>query len=203
CSARWRRRWYSCAPAAVAARRPWAAMSPELLAAPDPRVVAADVARALEEEVGSGDVTAALLPAEVAGAARVLCRESATIAGQAWFEACFHALDPSARVQWAVAEGSRVGPGTVLCRIEGRLRAILSAERPALNFLQTLSGTATVARAFADAVAGTGARVLDTRKTLPGLRYAQKYAVRAGGAHNHRMGLYDAVMLKENHIAAA
>ena len=178
-------------------------MSPEPLPPPDPLAVQADVARALEEDLGPGDVTAQLLPAGAIGAATVVCREAATLAGQAWFEGCFRALDGNARVEWLAAEGSQVAAGSLLCRIGGRLRAIVSAERPALNFLQTLSGTATSARAFVDAVAGTGARILDTRKTLPGLRYAQKYAVRAGGAHNHRMGLHDAVMLKENHIAAA
>jgi len=133
----------------------------------------------------------------------VVCRQAAVIAGRPWFDGCFTALDPTVRIEWNVAEGERVGAGTTLCAIAGATRAIVSAERPALNFLQTLSATATVAAAYVEAVSGTGARILDTRKTLPGLRHAQKYAVRAGGADNHRMGLYDAVLLKENHIAAA
>lgn len=178
-------------------------MSPDPFAAPDPEQVQADVARALAEDLGPGDVTAQLLPAEAMAQAAVVCKDAAIIAGQPWFDACFRALDAGVRIEWAVAEGQPVEPGTRLCRVVGRLRAILSAERPALNFLQTLSATATTAAAFAAAVEGTGARILDTRKTLPGLRHAQKYAVRAGGAHNHRMGLHDAVLLKENHIAAA
>lgn len=169
----------------------------------DPAQVQADVARALAEDGAREDVTAQLLPADAEATATVTCREAATLAGRPWFDACFLALDPDVRITWEFAEGARLAAGSVLCRIEGKLRAILSAERPALNFLQTLSGTATVAAAFAAAVAGTPARILDTRKTLPGLRHAQKYAVRVGGASNHRMGLHDAVMLKENHIAAA
>ena len=178
-------------------------MQSEPLAPPDPAQVRADVERALAEDLGSGDVTADLLPANARADATVVCRQAATIAGQAWFERCFHALDPEVDIAWAVAEGQRVPAGALLCRLRGRVRALVSAERTALNFLQTLSATASVARAYADAVSGTAARILDTRKTLPGLRHAQKYAVRAGGAHNHRMGLYDAVMLKENHISAA
>jgi nicotinate-nucleotide pyrophosphorylase (carboxylating) len=164
--------------------------------------IEATVRAALAEDLGPGDATAALLedgPAE----AHVVCKDAAVIAGGPWFEACFRALDPAARIDWRVSEGQRVEPGTILCTIHARARAIVSAERSALNFLQTLSATATTTAAYAEALAGTRTRVLDTRKTLPGLRLAQKYAVRAGGGVNHRIGLYDAVMLKENHIAAA
>lgn len=169
---------------------------------PPAETIAADVARALAEDVGSGDVTAALLP-DVADIAYLLCKEDAVIAGRPWFDACHRALDPQVRIDWRVGEGDRVAAGTVLATLSGRARALVTAERAALNFLQTLSGTATVTAAYADAVRGTRTRILDTRKTLPGLRLAQKYAVRCGGGLNHRIGLYDAVMLKENHIRAA
>jgi len=171
-------------------------------APPDPAVVAADVARALAEDLGTGDVTAALLPDE-ASAAYVLCKEDAVLAGRPWFDATMRALDPQVRLDWHAADGDRVAAGTVVCTLAGRSRALVSGERTGLNFLQTLSGTATATAAFVAALAGTRTRVLDTRKTLPGLRQAQKYAVRAGGGVNHRQGLYDAVMLKENHIRAA
>ena len=170
---------------------------------PDPAIVAADVARALAEDIGSGDVTADLLP-DVAADAYVVCKqERAVIAGRPWFDACFHALDADAAIVWNIEEGAHVGQGAVLCRLHGHSRALLSGERTALNFLQSLSATATATADFVAAVAGTRATVLDTRKTLPGLRLAQKYAVRAGGGSNHRIGLYDAMMLKENHIMAA
>ncbi|MDH7454155.1 carboxylating nicotinate-nucleotide diphosphorylase [Luteimonas composti] len=168
---------------------------------PDPRQVEADVARALAEDVGSGDATAALLP-DGPDQAYLLCKEDAVVCGRPWFDACHRALDPQVRIDWRVAEGDRVAAGTVLATLQGRARALVSAERASLNFLQTLSGTATATAAHVAAVAGTGARILDTRKTLPGLRAAQKYAVRTGGGDNHRMGLYDAVMLKENHVRA-
>lgn len=164
--------------------------------------IAADVERALAEDLGSGDVTAALLP-DAPAQARLLCKEEAVIAGGPWFDACLRALDPDVRIDWRAGEGDRVDAGTVLADVAGRTRALLSAERAALNFLQTLSGTATATAAFVEAVRGTRARILDTRKTLPGLRLAQKYAVRAGGGDNHRIGLFDAVMLKENHVRAA
>ncbi|MCR6685351.1 carboxylating nicotinate-nucleotide diphosphorylase [Pseudoxanthomonas sp.] len=169
---------------------------------PPDATVLEDVRRALAEDLGSGDVTAALL-ADVPERAYLLCKQDAVIAGRPWFDACHRALDPQVRIDWKVAEGERVTAGTVLALLEGRSRALVSAERTALNFLQTLSGTATATAAHVDAVRGTGAVILDTRKTLPGLRLAQKYAVRAGGGHNHRIGLYDAVMLKENHIRVA
>ncbi|MCI2263069.1 carboxylating nicotinate-nucleotide diphosphorylase [Xanthomonas indica] len=170
--------------------------------APAADLIAADVARALAEDLGSGDVTAALLP-DRADSAYLLCKQDAVIAGRPWFDACHRALDPQVRIDWQVAEGQRVAAGTVLALLHGRSRALVSAERASLNFLQTLSATATATAAYVAAVAGTGARILDTRKTLPGLRLAQKYAVRCGGGSNHRIGLYDTVMLKENHIHAA
>jgi nicotinate-nucleotide pyrophosphorylase (carboxylating) len=168
----------------------------------DPSVVAGDVARALAEDLGSGDVTAALLEDEPQ-VAYVLCKEDAVIAGRPWFDACMRALDPQVGLAWRVAEGDRVAAGTVVCTLGGRSRALVSGERTGLNFLQTLSGTATRTAEFVAALAGTRTRVLDTRKTIPGLRMAQKYAVRVGGGVNHRIGLFDAVMLKENHIRAA
>ncbi len=173
-----------------------------MLAPPDVERVRFDVNVALAEDLGSGDVTAALLP-DVADSAYLLCKEDAVVCGRPWFDACHHALDPDADIQWRVSEGDRVAAGTVLAILRGRSRALVSAERTALNFMQTLSGTATTTAAYVDAVAGTGTRILDTRKTIPGMRHAQKYAVRAGGGCNHRMGLYDAVMLKENHVRAA
>lgn len=172
------------------------------LAAPPEAVVAADVARALEEDLGAGDATAALLP-DTGESAYLLCKQDAVLCGRPWFDACHRALDPAVRIDWRVAEGARVRAGAVLALLHGRARALVSAERAALNFLQTLSGTATATAAYVDAVRGTKARILDTRKTLPGLRHAQKYAVRVGGGDNHRMGLHDAVMLKENHVRAA
>ncbi|MBW8311810.1 MAG: carboxylating nicotinate-nucleotide diphosphorylase [Rhizobium sp.] len=174
----------------------------EPLSPPPADVVAADVARALAEDIGPGDATADLLPDEPARA-YVIAKEAGVIAGRPWFDACFLALDPNARLDWRVREGQAVAAGTVLVTLAGRSRALVSAERPALNFLQTLSATASRTAECVAAVAGSRTRVLDTRKTLPGLRQAQKYAVRAGGGSNHRMGLYDAVMLKENHIHAA
>lgn len=165
--------------------------------------IEADVARALAEDLGSGDATADLLPADAHARARILCREAAVVAGGPWFDACFRALDPDARLTWSVREGEAVAADTVLCEAEGRARALVSAERSALNFLQLLSATATATARFVEAVRGTRARILDTRKTIPGLRRAQKYAVLAGGGVNHRIGLFDAVMLKENHIIAA
>lgn len=169
---------------------------------PDPELVATDVARALAEDIGPGDVTADLLP-DAPAQAWVVCKQEAVIAGRPWFDATFRALDGDARIDWNVAEGQRVAAGTVLCLLHGRSRALVSGERTALNFLQALSATATATARFVEAVSGTGARILDTRKTLPGLRLAQKYAVRAGGGCNHRLGLHDAMMLKENHILAA
>lgn len=172
------------------------------LVAPPAEVVADDVARALAEDIGSGDVTAALLP-DVADSAYLLCKEDAVVCGRPWFDACHRALDPDVRIDWRIDEGDRVKAGTVLATLQGRARALVSAERASLNFLQTLSGTATTTADYVAAVRGTGAKILDTRKTIPGLRLAQKYAVHAGGGVNHRIGLFDAVMLKENHVRAA
>ena len=169
---------------------------------PADAVVAADVARALAEDLGSGDVTAALLP-DTSDIAYLLCKEEAVVAGRPWFDACHRALDPAVTIDWRVSEGDRVRAGTVLATLAGRSRALVSAERASLNFMQTLCGTATTTARHVEAVRGTGARILDTRKTLPGLRLAQKYAVRCGGGDNHRIGLFDTVMLKENHIRAA
>ncbi|HET9404756.1 MAG TPA: carboxylating nicotinate-nucleotide diphosphorylase [Burkholderiales bacterium] len=162
-----------------------------------------NVAAALAEDVGDGDATAPLTPAGKPARAVVTCRQEAIVCGQPWFDACFLKLDPKARIQWAVHEGARVIAGTGVCTVEGEARALLAAERSGINFLQTLSAVATATRRLVDAAAGTRARIVDTRKTLPGLRLAQKYAVRIGGGANHRMGLYDAMLIKENHIAAA
>ena len=161
-----------------------------------------DVRRALNEDIGTGDLSAALLPDRPAQA-RIIAREPAVICGLPWALRCFAALDPQALFELPVHDGDRVTVDAVVLTIHAHSRALVSAERSALNFLQTLSGTATETARYADAVAGTCTRLLDTRKTLPGLRLAQKYAVRAGGGNNHRMGLYDAVLIKENHIAAA
>ena len=169
---------------------------------PPAEAIAANVAAALAEDIGSGDVTAALLP-DGPDIAYLLCKENAVICGRPWFDACHRALDPDVRIDWRIAEGDRVAKGTVIATLAGRSRALVSAERASLNFLQTLSGTATVTASYVDAVRGTGAKILDTRKTIPGLRLAQKYAVLVGGGSNHRIGLYDTVMLKENHIRAA
>ncbi|MET0893202.1 MAG: carboxylating nicotinate-nucleotide diphosphorylase [Pseudoxanthomonas sp.] len=175
---------------------------PRDLSPPPAHVVADDVARALAEDVGTGDVTAALLP-DVADIAYLLCKEDAVVAGRPWFDACHRALDPAVVIEWRVQEGDCVPAGTVLATLSGRARALVSAERASLNFMQTLSGTATTTAAYVKVVEGTGASILDTRKTLPGLRLAQKYAVRCGGGSNHRIGLFDTVMLKENHVRAA
>lgn len=174
----------------------------EGLEAPPVTAIEVDVRRALDEDIGSGDLSAALLPPRTAQA-RIIAREEAVVCGLPWVLRCFAALDPGARFHIGVRDGERIAADAELLRIEADVRALVSAERCALNFLQTLSGTATATSVYVDAVAGTGLKVLDTRKTLPGLRLAQKYAVRAGGGANHRTGLYDAVLIKENHIAAA
>ena len=170
---------------------------------PDAAVVAQDVARALSEDFGSGDATADLLPATAMASATVITREHAVLCGTAGFDDCFRARDANFVIEGQARDGDRVAANSTLCTLRGNARALVGAERSALNFLQTLSATATVAAQFADAVRGTRTRILDTRKTLPGLRYAQKYAVRCGGATNHRIGLFDAILIKENHIAAA
>jgi nicotinate-nucleotide pyrophosphorylase (carboxylating) len=161
------------------------------------------VAASLAEDVGTGDLTARLIPADVNARGRVITREPAVICGTAWFEAAFEALDPSSAVLWHVTDGDFAQPGQPLCDVMASARALLTAERTALNFLQLLSATATNTRRFVEAIAGTRARIVDTRKTLPGLRLAQKYAVSVGGGANHRIGLYDGILIKENHVIAA
>lgn len=161
-----------------------------------------NVRRALAEDVGSGDITAQLIPAERLAHASVITREAAVASGSAWVDAVFRQLDPRVAVHWLVTDGEQVAANQVLFQLEGPARALLTGERTALNFLQTLSGVATRCRYYADLVEGTGVRLLDTRKTLPGLRLAQKYATTCGGCYNHRIGLYDAFLIKENHIAA-
>jgi len=162
-----------------------------------------NVNAALAEDVGSGDLTALLTPVGSVAIANVVSRGDTVLCGQAWFESCYQQLDPRVAVDWTVAEGTRTRAGDVVCTLGGPVRALLTGERTALNFLQMLSGVATVTRRYVDAVAGTRAAIVDTRKTLPGLRIAQKYAVKIGGGVNHRIGLYDGILIKENHIAAA
>lgn len=164
--------------------------------------IQANVRAALAEDVGSGDITAQLIPAERDASARIITRENATLAGTAWVDEVFRQVDPRVQVNWQVRDGEQVSADQTLFTLEGPARALLTGERSALNFLQLLSGTATRARHYADLVDGTGVKLLDTRKTLPGLRLAQKYAITCGGCHNHRIGLYDAFLIKENHIAA-
>ncbi len=161
------------------------------------------VSRALREDVGSGDVTANLIPVRAQARAQVLCRESAVLCGSPWFSETFRQLDPAVQVGWRLAEGQLAAPNSILCELSGPARAILTGERTALNFLQLLSATASITHRHVEALAGTACQILDTRKTIPGLRSAQKYAVRCGGGVNHRIGLYDMVLIKENHIAAA
>jgi nicotinate-nucleotide pyrophosphorylase (carboxylating) len=170
---------------------------------PDKAAIAADVQRALQEDIGTGDLTAGLIPAAKQAEAVILCRESAIVCGGAWVDAAFRQVDDRIEVSWQPQDGDRVQPNAEVCTIRGPARGMVTAERTALNFLQTLSATATRARRYADAVAGLPVRLLDTRKTIPGLRAAQKYAIRCGGCDNHRQGLFDELLIKENHIAAA
>jgi nicotinate-nucleotide pyrophosphorylase (carboxylating) len=169
----------------------------------DAAQIALDIERALGEDLGRGDATAELLPMDAQAFAELTCRDDAVIAGTGWFDACFRRLDPAARIDWHVVDGQRATAGAVICSLSGHARSLVTAERSALNFLQLLSGTATTTAAYVAAIAGTGVRILDTRKTIPGLRMAQKYAVRCGGGYNHRIGLFDAILIKENHIIAA
>lgn len=169
----------------------------------DPRIIENNVRTAIEEDVGINDYTAQLIHAEQQAEATIICREPAIICGIPWVEACFKQIAPNANIEWLVSEGDEVLANHLLCKITGNARQILSAERCALNFLQTLSATATVTKKYVDAIQGTHARIMDTRKTLPGLRIAQKYAVSVGGGLNQRLGLYDGILIKENHIAAA
>lgn len=166
-------------------------------------LIQAQVQLALDEDIGDGDITAALIPESQQSTATVISRDAATICGRDWVEQAFWLLDEHINITWEVADGDQVVPNQLLCTIKGSSRAILTAERTALNFMQTLSGTATSTRNFVDVLAGSGITLLDTRKTIPGLRDAQKYAVTCGGGSNHRIGLYDGVLIKENHIAAA
>ena len=162
-----------------------------------------NVKDALDEDIASGDLTAQLLPETASARAQVITRQSGVLCGTQWFDACFQALDPDCVITWHAHDGDSIRPGQTLCELSGRARALLTGERPALNLLQTLSGTATATRRYVDVVAGLPVKIMDTRKTLPGLRHAQKYAVRTGGGHNQRAGLYDGILIKENHIAAA
>ncbi|MCB1677142.1 MAG: carboxylating nicotinate-nucleotide diphosphorylase [Halioglobus sp.] len=172
------------------------------LTEPDAQVVHDNVRAALAEDVGSGDISAALIPAQRRAEARVITRENGVLCGRPWAAAVFAAVDPAIEVTWHKTDGDTVTAGATVCTAQGPARSLLSAERCALNFLQLLSGTATLCRSYADLVRGTTAKLLDTRKTIPGLRIAQKYAVRCGGCHNHRIGLFDAFLIKENHISA-
>ena len=169
---------------------------------PDPDAVIANVRAALSEDIGDGDITAALIPAANRASARVITREDGVLCGRAWVDAVFRELDPALDIEWLAQDGDPISAGETLFTLTGAARSILTGERCALNFLQLLSGTATTCRRYADLVGDSGTRLLDTRKTIPGLRLAQKYAVRCGGCHNHRIGLYDAFLVKENHILA-
>lgn len=183
-------------------------LTPEaaLISAIDDETLALEIERnvstALAEDVGSGDLTALLTPPDQRARAQVICREAAVLAGTRWFDAVVRRLDDTARIDWSARDGAPISANQVVCELFANARALLTAERTALNFLQLLSATATATRRYVDAVAGSGAQIVDTRKTLPGLRLAQKYAVACGGGANHRLGLYDAILIKENHIAA-
>jgi len=162
-----------------------------------------NVTNSLDEDIYTGDLSAQLLPATLISTAQIITRQQGVLCGTQWFDACFRMQDPECAINWLARDGDRISAGQALCEVQGRTRALLSAERSALNLLQTLSGTATRTRLYVDAVAGINVKIMDTRKTLPGLRQAQKYAVRVGGGHNQRAGLYDGILIKENHIAAA
>jgi nicotinate-nucleotide pyrophosphorylase (carboxylating) len=162
-----------------------------------------NVTESLEEDIRSGDLSAQLLPETLVSTAQIITRQNCVLCGTQWFDECFRMLDPGCKIDWLAKDGDRISAGQTLCEIRGRARALLSAERNALNWLQTLSGTATRTRHYVDAVDGIIVKIMDTRKTLPGLRQAQKYAVRVGGGHNQRIGLFDGILIKENHIAAA
>jgi nicotinate-nucleotide pyrophosphorylase (carboxylating) len=166
-------------------------------------LVARNVAQALAEDIGAGDLTAQLIPADQQAVATIISREDAVICGIDWVNACFNSLDNDVKIKWLVNEGEKITSNQLLCEISGNARALLTAERCALNFLQTLSAVATQTRAYVDAISGTKVQILDTRKTLPGLRLAQKYAVTVGGGFNQRLALYDGILIKENHIISA
>jgi len=165
--------------------------------------IRANVRASLDEDIGSGDLTAQLITEHAQACATIITREAAVLCGTLWFEECFLSLDPDCKITWKIQEGAVVEANQTLCEVRGNARAMLSAERPALNFLQTLSAVATLTRRYVEATKGTQAKIMDTRKTLPGLRMAQKHAVKVGGGHNQRIGLFDGVLIKENHIAAA
>lgn len=162
-----------------------------------------NVSAALKEDIRDGDLTAQLIAHTQTASASIVSRQEAVLCGTLWFEECFFSLDPNCEIRWSVKEGETVKPNKKICKVQGNARALLTAERTALNFLQTLSGTATLVRHYVDAVAGLNVKIMDTRKTLPGLRMAQKHAVGIGGGYNQRIGLFDGVLIKENHIAAA
>ena len=166
-------------------------------------IIRSNVISALAEDLGGGDLTAQLIPENIAGHARVITREHAVVCGKAWFDACFKILDPNCTITWFVRDGSKIAPNEKICELHGKARALLTAERAALNFLQTLSATATLTHKYVEALKGLQTKIMDTRKTIPSLRMAQKYAVRIGGGHNQRMGLFDGILIKENHITAA
>lgn len=168
-----------------------------------PEYIQTNVNNSLKEDISSGDLTAQLLPEGLTARAQLITRQSGVLCGTLWFDACFLALDPDCRIHWLAQDGDSIRPGQTLCELTGRARALLSGERSAMNLLQTLSATATNTRRYVDAVSGINVKIMDTRKTLPGLREAQKYAVRIGGGCNQRIGLYDGILIKENHIAAA
>ena len=168
-----------------------------------PANISDTVRTSLQEDLGSGDRTAMLVPVSAQARATVVTRENAVLCGTAWFDEVYRQIDPAVTINWAVQDGDPIAPGTTVCRLQGQARALLSGERTALNFLQSLSGTATVTHEYVGLLSGYNTRLLDTRKTIPGLRSAQKYAVLCGGGHNHRMGLFDAILIKENHILAA
>ena len=172
--------------------------NPELIT-----IIRANVASALAEDMGSGDLTAQLVPEKTPGHASVITRQHAILCGKAWFDACFKMLDPNCTITWFVRDGTRIEPNEKLCEIRGDARALLTAERAALNFLQTLSATATLTHKYVEAISGFQTKIMDTRKTIPSLRAAQKYAVKIGGGHNQRIGLFDGILIKENHIHAA
>jgi nicotinate-nucleotide pyrophosphorylase (carboxylating) len=167
------------------------------------KIIRENVYSALSEDMGSGDLTAQLVPEKTPGHATVITRQQAVICGKSWFDMCFKVLDPNCVITWFVKDGSKVAPNEKLCELRGDARAMLTAERAALNFLQTLSSTSTLTRTFVEAIKGSHAKIMDTRKTIPSLRLAQKYAVRIGGGHNQRIGLFDGLLIKENHITAA
>ncbi len=165
--------------------------------------IISNVTKSLSEDIGAYDLTALLIKSEASAAATVICREKAILCGTQWFETCFQQLSPQTEIRWFAEEGDVISAGQKLCEIKGNARSLLTAERSALNFLQTLSAIATQTRSYVNEVLGTGALIVDTRKTLPGLRLAQKYAVKCGGGVNHRLGLYDGILIKENHIMSA